>query len=130
MTRGSIWSRERCIQCVDEFVRREQRYPTRKECTPDLGLPSNTAFHAHVGINVFQYCKAKYPEYDTELPTTERLVLAEKSILDMACRTWCSSLEEYPERIDGQGFAEFVQELQRQQTQSQANRHMGGMSMS
>ena len=126
-------SRELCVQCVDEFIRREQRYPTAKERTPKCGLPSDTAFRAHTGISMIKYCRANYPEFnnmDLESPPQtppERLLWVEESALEAACRQWCGSLAEHPERADGQGFAEFVQAFQQQR---QAEPQMGGMSMS
>ena len=57
----------------------------------------------------------------------ERLLWVEESALEAACRQWCVSLAEHPERADGQGFAEFVQAFQQQR---QAEPQMGGMSMS
>ena len=44
MFHNKKWTRELCVQRVDEFVLREQRYPTPQERTPKCGLPSDTAF--------------------------------------------------------------------------------------
>ena len=64
MFHNKKWTRELCVQRVDEFVRREQRYPTPQERTPKCGLPSDTAFRAHTGISMIKYCRANYPEFN------------------------------------------------------------------
>ena len=61
---------------------------------------------------MIKYCRANYPEFnnmDLESPPQtppERLLWVEESALEAACRQWCGSLAEHPERADGQGFAE------------------------
>ena len=130
MFHNERWSRELCVQCVDEFIRREQRYPTAKERTPKCGLPSDTAFRAYVGVGMLKYCRANYPNMETQHQAApEHSAPAEQPVPEAESRMQCDSLEGYPERADGQGAAECAQELQ-QQTQRQTDCHMDGMSMS
>lgn len=135
MFHNKKWTRELCARCVDKFIRREQRYPTPQEQASEYGLPSNTTFRACMGLTILQYCRANYPELHpmnmraSVQAASKHLLWVERSVLESACGQWCASLAERPERADGQGFAEFVQQLQ-QQTQRQADSHTGGMSMS
>ena len=130
MFHNKKWSRELCVQRVDEFVRREQRYPTPQERTPKCGLPSDTAFRAHTGISMIKYCRANYPNMETQHQAApEHSAPAEQPVPEAESWIRCDSLDGYPERADDPGAAEYVQELQ-QQTQSQVDCRMGGMSMS
>lgn len=74
MFHNKKWTRELCVQRVDEFVRREQRYPTPQERTPKCGLPSDTAFRGPYGHQYDQILQGQLPgvqQYESGIPTSD-----------------------------------------------------------
>lgn len=58
--REPVWSRESCIQAVEEFIREHQAIPRVQELRPPL--PGGNLFKTYVGQSVGAYCKAYHPE--------------------------------------------------------------------
>lgn len=50
------WTREMCVQAVDNFISQNGRLPHYKDCKSENGLPDPSTFFKTVGQTIYEYC--------------------------------------------------------------------------